>query len=126
MEDKNAALYAELDRCRKWIEDALAYGGGTHNFDNIVEGVLTGHMQFWPGEESCAITEIIVFPKKKVLHVFLAGGSMDEIIAMNESAKIWGKAQGCVNMTIAGRKGWEKVLKSHGYKPVYTTLSLEI
>lgn len=126
MEDRNKALYSELDRCKKWIEDALAYGGGTHDFEDVVEGVLSGHMQLWSAETACAITEIIVFPKKKVLHVFLAGGSMEEIVNMNESARIWGKAQGCQNMTIAGRKGWEKVLKGHGYKPVFTTLSLEI
>jgi len=126
MEDRNKALYSELDRCKKWIEDALAYGGGTHDFEDVVEGVLSGHMQLWSAETACAITEIIVFPKKKVLHVFLAGGSMEEIVNMNESARVWGEAQGCQNMTIAGRKGWEKVLKGHGYKPVFTTLSLEI
>jgi hypothetical protein len=126
MEDRNAYLYNELDRCKKWIEDALEYGGGTHDFNDVVEGVLSGHMQLWAGEKACAITEIIVFPKKKVLHVFLAGGAMAEIVAMNKSAKIWGEAQGCSAMTIAGRKGWERVLKEHGYKPVFTTLSLEI
>ena len=126
MDDNNAYLYAELSRCQKWIEDALSYGGGTHTFEDVIEGVMSGHMQLWSGETACAVTEIIVFPKKKVLHVFLAGGSMDEIIAMNESAMIWGKAQGCKDMTISGRKGWERVLKNHGYKPVFTTLSLEI
>jgi hypothetical protein len=116
----------ELQRCRQWIEDALKYSGGTHDFEDIVQGVKEGRFQFWNGKESAAITEITVYPKKKILHVFLAGGKMEEIVRMNESAKIFAEINGCSAMTIAGRKGWERVLKKEGYEPKFTTLGLEL
>ena len=124
--DQQAQLVQELKRCQKWIEDALEYSGGTHEFMDIVNSVLSGHMQLWPNKNACAVTEIVVYPKKKILHVFLAGGKMSEILDMQNSAAEWGRQQGCTGMTIAGRRGWEKVLSKVGYKHQFTTLSLEI
>ncbi len=64
------SIDAELARCRKWIEDALAYSGGTHTYEDIVEGIHSLRYQFWAAERGCAVTEIIEYPRKKVFHVF--------------------------------------------------------
>lgn len=115
----------ELMRCRPWIEDALEYSGGTHTFEDVVSGIAAGRMQFWPAPRGCAVTEIVVYPRKQVLHVFLAGGEMDQIIDMIDSAIAWSKIQGCSSMTIAGRHGWRRVLEKHGYRTVMTVLEKE-
>lgn len=116
---------AELLRCRPWIEDALAYSGGTHTFEDVVAGIAESRMQFWPAPRGCAVTEIVVYPRKRVLHVFLAGGEMGQILDMIDSAVEWSKTQGCASMTIAGRHGWQRVLAEHGYRPVMTVLEKE-
>jgi hypothetical protein len=116
---------SELLRCRKWIEDALEYSGGTHTFEDVVRSVVEGRMQLWPALRGCAVTEIVVYPRKNVLHVFLAGGEMDQIVDMIDSAVDWSKGQGCSSMTIAGRNGWQRVLGKYGYKPVMTVLEKE-
>jgi len=38
----------------------------------------------------------------------------------------WGKSQGCTAMTIAGRKGWTRVLKDVGYEEKFVTLAKEL
>lgn len=119
-------LHKELLRCRPWIEAALEYCGGTHIYEDIVEGIVSGRMQFWPADNGCAVTEIIVFPRKKVFHIFLAGGEMNQIVDMDESAKHFAQAQGCSDMTIAGRKGWARVLKKNEWTEAFTTLTKEI
>lgn len=106
-----------LQHCRKWIEDALEYSGGTHTFDDVVSGITSGHMQLWPAERGCAVTEIVDFPQKKVLHVFLAGGEMDQLFAMIDSAAVWGREQGCTSMTLSGRLGWQRAMKPLGWEP---------
>lgn len=116
----------ELDRCRSWIEAALEYSGGTHDFADIVGGVVEGRMQLWAGDKACAITEIIVYPKKKVLHTFLAGGDKEQIRDMQDSAMAWGKQQGCTAMSIAGRRGWLRELRPDGWKEQFTTLQRAI
>lgn len=116
------SILDELVRCRRWIEDALEYSGGTHLFDDVAMGVMNGAMQLWPAPRGCAVTEIVIYPRKKVLHVFLAAGEMDQLIEMIESAATWGRQQGCSGMTLAGRHGWKRVLEKHGWQPVMTVL----
>ncbi len=122
-------IQEELMRGKAWIESALKKGGETHDFKDIVDGVLSGHMQLWMGANGCAVTEVIVYPNKKVLHVFLAGGDkgygIKQITDMHDDAMAWGKEQGCNGMTVAGRKGWKKVLQSKGWTEQFTTLLKE-
>jgi len=121
-----ASINEELERCKDWIEAALERCGGTHEWSDIVEGIHSLRYQFWPAEKGCAVTEIIVFPRKKIFHVFLAGGEMDQIVDMNDSAAHFAKAQGCDGMSIAGRKGWSRVLKTEGWTESFTTLAKEL
>lgn len=111
-----------IEANRKHIEAALEYGGGTHTFDDVAAMILDGRLQLWPGPRGCAVTEIISYPRKKVLHCFLAGGEMDQILDMIESAIAWGKTQGCTSLTLSGRMGWQRVLDKHGFKPVMVTM----
>ena len=119
----------ELMRGKAWIESALKKGGETHDFKDIVDGVLSGHMQLWMGANGCAVTEVIVYPNKKVLHVFLAGGDkgygIKQITDMHDDAMAWGKAQGCDGMTVTGRRGWKKILQPRGWTEQFTTLLKE-
>ena len=122
-------IQQELLKARKWIESALNKGGDTHSYKDIVDGVISGHMQLWMGAKGCAVTEIVVYPNKKVLHVFLAGGEqghgIKQITDMHDDAVKWGKAQGCSAMSISGRKGWKRVLEEKGWKQQFTTLAKE-
>ena len=38
------------------------------------------------------------------------GYGIKQITDMHDDAMAWGKQQGCEGMTVAGRKGWKKVL----------------
>jgi hypothetical protein len=116
----------EFERCRPWIEAALEYSGGTHTFDDVVDGITSGRMQFWPAPRGCAVTELVRFPRKMTLNCFLAGGEMDQILDMFEDARNWGRQQGCTAFTLAGRAGWQRVLKSRGFSPTMVVLEAEI
>ena len=105
----------ELDRCKPWIEAALEYGCDTHNYDDIVQLINEGKLQLWPADKGCIVTELIQYPRKKVLHIFLAGGELEQITDMHTDVVQWAKAQGCDSLTQTGRKGWTKALKAHGW-----------
>lgn len=111
-----------IDDNRQYIEAALKHSGGTHDFDSVKAAIIDGKMQLWPASKSAAVTEVVEYAKKKVIHVFLAGGDLDEIAAGINSVAAWGKSLGCESMTIQGRKGWERVLDAHGFKPVAVVL----
>lgn len=115
-----------IDENRKHIEDALKYSGGTHDFDSVKAAIIEGKMQLWPASKSAAVTEVVEHAKKKVIHVFLAGGDLDEIMSGIGSVAAWGKALGCESMTLSGRKGWERVLDTHGFKHVAVVLERDL
>ena len=116
----------ELERCRPWIEAALEYSGGTHNFEDVVDGIVDGNMQLWPSPRGCIVTEIVVYPRKKVLNVFLGGGELDQLLDMHNDVTAWAKSYGCDTLMITGRFGWKKPLKAHGWKPLYASFQKEI
>lgn len=111
-----------MERWRGHIERALEHSGGTHTFEDVYESVLLGHMQLWENGDSMAITEIVVYPRKKTLHIFLASGTMEGVQAMLQSAEEWGKLQGCEAVTFAGRKGWRKVMNKRGFRETLTVM----
>lgn len=110
-----------FNRCIPFLEAALGYADGTHTVDDVRAAIEGGKAQFWPGEKSAVVTEILTFPRKKVCHYWLAGGDLDELLDMEPSIETWAKAIGCESMTIAGRPGWHRALK--GYRKAFTTLS---
>jgi len=117
----------EFWRLRKHIEAALAYSGGTHTIEDIAEGVKANRFQCWDAPDSVVITEIIVYPRLKDLHYFLAGGNLDELKAMRPVIESWAKSHGCTRVSLAGRKGWEKTfLKDEGYSPKWFILTKEL
>lgn len=113
-------------RCEDWIKSALEYGGGTHDIEDVFRAILESRMQLWPAENGCLVTEILVYPRKKVLHIFLAGGEMGQITDMHHDVIEWAKAQGCTALTLSGRKGWIKALAKFGWKEKLVSLSKEI
>lgn len=120
-------LFSRLYKCRKYIEDALEYSGGTHTFDDVAAGVLSGDFQLWHKDNSAIVTEIVVYPRLKDLHFFLAGGNLDELQQMTPIIEDWGKSVGCTRVSLAGRKGWQRTfLKDRGYEPQWQILSKEL
>lgn len=97
---------------------ALSYSGETHEVADVLEGVHEGRFQMWTGEHSVMVTEVEQYPKGKVLHFFLAGGTMDELSVMFPFVRQWGKDQGCVKATLTGRKGWARsfLTKHRGWR----------
>ena len=113
-----------MEQLRQWLQPALDRGGNTHSFEDVINEIRAGSMQLWTGPEGAAVTMIYDFPQKRVLHVFLAGGSIEQIKDFEESAAAWGRAHGCSEMSLSGRRGWTKALE--GWRPVQTVLMKEI
>ena len=122
---KDFVLSDDLERCRQWIEAALEYTGGTHEFEDIVDSISKGHMQLWPAPRGCIVTEIVVYPRKKVLNIFLAGGELDQILDMDHDVKEWAKSHGCTAATMTGRMGWKKPLAPLNWKQQHVSFLKE-
>jgi hypothetical protein len=100
-------------RCRRYIEDALEYAGGSHTIEDVWQSIQEGKAQFFPLDKSAIVTEIVDYPQKAVCRIWLAGGDLDELMQAEVALSAWAKTQGCDGMEIIGRRGWSRQLKDY-------------
>ena len=123
---KHWKLSSDLERCKPWIEAALVHCNGTHEWDDIVAGIASSKMQLWAAPRGCIVTEIVVYPRKKVINIFLAGGELDQIMDMEHDIGQWAKSHGCTGGMMTGRLGWKKPLTENGWKLQHVSFHKEI
>lgn len=117
----------QFRRLQPHIEAALEYSQGTHTADDVLQQISTGELQLWPGQDSVVITQIITYPRKKVLHIFLAGGNQKELKEMDPYVVQWAKDQGCTALTFTGRLGWARSeMRDIGFELTHVMMSKEI
>ena len=84
--------------------------------DDFLEPLTHGHMQLWIATEdkqmhSAMITQIIVYPQKKVLRVIsIAGSDFKRLYEFNDMVQSFAIKTGCSGMELWGRRGWKKLL----------------
>lgn len=118
-----AVLHPYIDN----IQKALNLGGDVYTIADVEQMIAEGKAQVWPGEDSVIVTEVIDYPRARHLHLFLAGGNLEELEAMLPEILDWGREQGCNRATLSGRRGWERsFLRDQGWRPNLVIMEKEI
>jgi len=116
----------DLARYRELIESALAHNGGSHTYEDIVEGVEKGLFVAWPGIRSIVVCQLLQLPRVRIGHCFLAAGEMEEVLAIRTWCEEWARRSGCNVVSINGRPGWERLLASEGYSKKSVVLEKQL
>jgi hypothetical protein len=104
-------LMEEWRQCRDAMLSAIDTANGTHNEDDILIGLITGQMRLWRKNKSAVVTEFQQFPRKKAIHVFLAGGDMRDLKPLFTDVENFGRKNGCsVASGLVKRDGWERIV----------------
>lgn len=113
MDDMTAALR----KFRVDIEAALGYGGHSHSFANVVAMCVTGEVDLYILPSSVIMMQLTDYPNYKSYHAFIAAGDLDEIIEAQNGLLIReARLRGASKLTLAGRRGWARALKSEGWE----------
>jgi hypothetical protein len=89
------------------FDKALKLGGNTHTREDIAEGIKSGRFQYWGDDECCVVTEIIQYPRKRVLHLFIAAGNLNRLFDVYlPKVKSFAIDNGCSSLTSVSRKGF--------------------
>lgn len=108
----------DLERWREPVTKALREGGERAlGFEDIVLGVRKRWFKAWTLGESLMITEVIVSPRVRGLHVFVSCGDLNEIRELIPAIEEFARQAGCTMTGATGRKGWLRVLARFGYAP---------
>ena len=84
----------------------------------IDELLASGRAQFWGGEQSALVTMIVTYPGGAVALEAIAGaGNKQEIMGpIAATVEAWAKSNGITHLKVAGRAGWSRAMKPHGWK----------
>lgn len=96
----------------------------THTMADVLDLVLRGDAQLWTDAEAAVVTEIVIYPRRKVLRAWLAGGAYEGIRRIEDQVVPWAKEYGCQEIQIVGRLGWRRRLKD--YRESAVTMTKEI
>ena len=120
-------LWAMLfQKVEKILEPALEYDN-TYNIEDVANCISDGSMQLWPNNNSAVVTQVQNFPRMKVLHIFLAGGNLEELETLTPHIQKFAEDMGCRKITLTGRKGWSRTfVTKFNMKPTHYWLSTEV
>ena len=111
-----------LEQFRPLIEAALDHTNGAQTWDMLAEEVREGRafLMISPSGQSVSVLQPV-----HDLHVWTASGNMEELMMMEAGATERAINAGFDRMTLKGRDGWERTLRTRGWKP-YTGLVKEL
>lgn len=122
---------AEWARCRSWIEAALKFSAGMYEIEDVETSIADGSMVFIPGEYSAVVLEIVIFPKGKMLSVFLGGGERGQAIEecsgkMDACITAYAKANECKWVKFLCRPGVEHYATKLGYRKQWSVMIKDV
>lgn len=98
-------------QCREAMLPAIAETKGTHTEDDILAGLIAGTYRLWRRNASGVVTDFAAYPRMKVINIFLAGGSLKDVLSLQAEIENYGRKIGCQRATgLAVREGWQKVV----------------
>lgn len=92
-----------------WIASAVDKNQGDESTLDVFVGIARGHYSLWKGDGFAAVTQIVNYPRQRVLTILYIGGDLSKIITMFDEAKAWCRANKVDVLRTYGRNGWERV-----------------
>jgi len=103
-------------RFRDQIADAIDQG--LYPIQWLDAQVYAGFVKVWSADDACCLTEIRTFPSGLFeVHYMVAAGNKETMVnVIAPQVEQWAREIGAIFTSIASRKGWERVMKPHGYE----------
>jgi len=92
------------------------------SLEDIYRLIATGHYDLWLIMDDSDVlivllTELIQYPSVRVLRSLYVGGSdIDRALEALDQLELWARRSGVTRCEFSGRAGWEKKLRSRGYR----------
>lgn len=116
------------------LEKTLAYAHGRYLSEDIYRCLKACDMQLWviynsQGLLSFCITQIIVYPRKKILSIpFVGGIEMLKWLHLLGEIQRFAKENGCDEIEGYAREGWLRVFNKFNFevKKIFSVISIKL
>ena len=116
------AITPNADVYRGKLAKALERAGDLYSLTDLLERIADGRMQAHVSRETIAVTEISVYPKRRVLTIILLVGDLEDGENLHAQVLDFARKMECDAIITQGRVGWARLAKSHGWQTVSTNM----
>ena len=106
----NAPLY------HRKLQKALDYQGGLYALNDILERCADGRMQSWVQGNSWAVTQISVYPRRRLLEIVAAVGDLRDCRILHGKILKFANEMSVDLVAAYGRRGWARDADRNGWK----------
>lgn len=115
-----------------WIAPLVAKscerGGDKYLSGDVLKAIENRDWQLWVAPGAFAITEIINYPRKRILRLEIGGGKnykqhFEEFLSIAEA---WGKSNGCHGAEVVTREGYSPAFKACGWRKTQVYMEKEL
>jgi len=122
-----AWLREQFERCLPFLQPAIDRAGGAYDAEYVWDRIADETVRFWPYRNSAVVTRVEQLPNgERQIYWWLAGGDLDEILAMHDPIIEWARGEGCTRSEMVCRRGFAKPLKDLDYQETAVTLTRRI
>jgi hypothetical protein len=97
------------------IEQSLALDG-THTWDDVREMLIKGDAQIFWNDHGAWITEVMVSPLKRWLHVWIIAGQLPGVMEIQEQVERFCLTKTLSRMVATTRPGWVALSEKPGWE----------
>jgi hypothetical protein len=87
---------------------ALVRAGDLYSLEDIIVRLADGRMQQFVQGESWLVTQVVDYPRARVLEFFLVVGSGPDLVYLEDQAVYYAISIGATQIRAFGRPGWAK------------------
>lgn len=123
-----------LPKVKLLAEEAMLTMRGKYDGEDIFTCAVLNKVQFWIGIDDSdldiklfGITQINDFPSTRICQVICVTGKEKELWE-NQMIHVekWAKHNGCTDMELIARPGWERIMKKYNYEKTHVVLNKAI
>lgn len=95
---------------------ALDRMGGVYSVNDILTGIAEGRMQSFADGDSWAVTQLVQYPRARVLDILAAVGELEACRRLHDRILQWARDHDVTFVQAYGRRGWMPDAQSHGWR----------
>jgi len=88
------------------LEKTLRLSGDLYTLDDIMVAIEEGRMQSFTVDDTWIITQVLEFPRRKVLEITFVIGFLNEAVKALPALYAFARSIGATRVTGFGREGW--------------------
>jgi hypothetical protein len=97
------------------VTAGLEWHGGYLTLEDLIDLARERRVQIWANDSAIAATEILAYPRKRVVNAIVAAGDVRGVLALEPQIEAFARSENADAMVTHGRPGWGRIGQRTGW-----------